>query len=141
MAAWRRRASTAFPELRRELSGPGYSMYSLAAALLERVRAAHDAGDAVALRAIYGFAQWCARQRATELSNPIYVSFYEHLMDWRRHRSAVVAWLAPDVVEKARLLWEQRLSGAELAEVRRLIASPRPTAGAEPWRTLEEARA
>ena len=67
---------------------------------------AHQAEDEFFLRKAHGFAEWCLRQEAQDLSNPAGVSFYEHLMEdpalWER----IVPWLSPAVVRDLRNTWE-----------------------------------
>jgi hypothetical protein len=117
---------TWFPDLRREAERPDFTVYSAFFDLLPRVREAHQAGDAETLRRVYGFAEWCAEQKAKDLWNAAGVAFYEHLFD--SHRSLwpeFVRWLSPRVVADCMGLWEWRLSAEDLAEVRRLLAECR----------------
>jgi hypothetical protein len=126
VASWRRKVLTWFPDLRREAERPDFTIYSAFFELLPRVREAHQDGDAETLRRIYGFAEWCSRQKAKDLWNAAGVCFYEHLFD--SHRSLwpeFVRWLSPRVVADCMGLWEWQLSAEELAEVRRLIAECR----------------
>jgi hypothetical protein len=110
MAAWRRKALEAFPELRRELSDAQeiYSAYALWFELLPLVRDAHREENADLLRRIYGFAEWCYRA-GPELRNAVAVSFYEHLLDERWMRPLVSPWLTAEIVRDIRPLWEARL--------------------------------
>jgi hypothetical protein len=111
-----------FPDLRPAARRPDYTVYHAFFDLLPRVRAAHMAGDEESLRRIYGFAEWCAEQPAQHLWNAAGVAFYEHLFDSHRHVwSEVVRWLSPRAVADHWGLWEWRLSGEDLVEVRRLL--------------------
>ncbi|HEX5444517.1 MAG TPA: hypothetical protein VFW87_11830 [Pirellulales bacterium] len=132
MATWRRKALALFPDLRRDLQRPDFSVYMLFFELLPNVRQAHQEGDADALRRIHGFAAWCAEQNAKDLWNAAGVAFYEHLFD--SHRSLwgeFVRWLPPRVLADCRALWEARLSVEDLAEIRRLVAERREPRYAE----------
>ncbi|OAI47654.1 hypothetical protein AYO44_09150 [Planctomycetaceae bacterium SCGC AG-212-F19] len=126
MASWRRKVLTFFPDLRRDVQRPGYSIYMVFFDLLPRVREAHQQGDTETLRRIYGFAEWCFEQQAKDMWNAAGVAFYEHLFD--SHRSLwpeFVRWLSPRVVEGCMGLWERRLPEETLEEVRRLLAECR----------------
>lgn len=122
MANWRRKALALFPDLRPELEQRSSTVYLLFMDLLPRLWVAHKTGDQAELRRIYGFAEWCSRQKATDLWNSAGVSFYEHLFDSHpSYRSEVVRWLSPTVIRTHWGLWEQRLTTCELKELRRLI--------------------
>jgi hypothetical protein len=113
---------TLFPDLRPEVEKPDYTIYQAFFDLLPRVREAHLSGDEESLRRIYGFAEWCAEQPAQHLWNAAGVAFYEHLFDSDRQLwGAMVRLLSPRVVAKHWVLWESRLPGEHLAEVRRLL--------------------
>jgi hypothetical protein len=116
------KAIAAFPELRRELNGDSelFSVYALWFELLPLAKQAHRDGNDDLLRRIYGFADWCYRQRG-ELVNAVAVSFYEHLFDERWMRLLVVGWLAPRLSEDIHPLWEARLSSDEMREVEILL--------------------
>ncbi len=123
MASWRRKVVALFPDLRQDVQRSDFSVYMVFFNLLPRVREAHLDGDTETLRRIYGFAEWCFEQKAKDMWNAAGVAFYEHLFD--SHRSLwpeFVRWLSPLVVEGCWGLWEWRLEGEQLAEVRRLIA-------------------
>jgi hypothetical protein len=81
MSAWRRKAIELFPDLRSEVEDPDATIYSVFFALLPRCREAHDRDDTSELEKIYGFAEWCASQKAKDLWNSAGVAFYEHLFD------------------------------------------------------------
>ncbi len=123
MAAWRRRALAAFPDLQRELNRRDYSLYFLFADLRELLWDAHERGDEAALRRIYGFAEWCLTRREKALWNPAGVSFYEGIFERRRFWPAVIPWLTPQVVYMVQGLWEWRLPSNELGEVRKLLVA------------------
>lgn len=126
MASWRRKVLTWFPDLRSEAERPNFTVYQAFFILLPRVREAHQAGDTETLCRIYGFAEWCAAQKAKDLWNAAGVAFYEHLFD--SHRSLwpeIVRWLSPAVIADCQGLWEWRLAAEDLAEVRRLVTECR----------------
>jgi hypothetical protein len=126
MATWRRRAIEEFPDLRDELNQPDYTIYRLFFDLLPAVREAHRANDGARLRAIYGFAEWCARQRSQPLWNAAGVAFYEHLFDERWMWNDAAAWLPADVRANCEGLWEARLPSSDFAEVKRVLSSTPP---------------
>jgi hypothetical protein len=97
MATWRRRAIELFPDLQPELNSPEYTIYSLFVDLSSAMREAHRADDDERLANIYGFAEWCARQRSQPLWNSAGVVFYEHVFDEPRLSEAVAAWLPADI--------------------------------------------
>lgn len=121
MAAWRRKALKLFPMLRRELNDREYSIYMLYFDLLPMVREAHQGNDREVLSRVYGFADWCLRQEAQDLWNSAAVAFYEHLFDERKDWSSIVPWLSPTAINGCWPLWEQRLTPAEMKELRHLI--------------------
>ena len=126
MAAWRQRALELFPNLKNDLNRPDYTIYSLFFDLLSAVQQAHRQGDQDRLTAIYGFATWCARERAQPLWNAAGVAFYEHLFDEPWMRQQVPPWLPADVRAEFGGLWEARLSASDLAQVRGLLARTPP---------------
>jgi hypothetical protein len=83
VAAWRRRALEAFPDLRDELNRRDeiFSIYALWFRLLPLAEEAHRMGDEERLAAIYDFALWCFDQPAQELWNSVSVSFFEPLLE------------------------------------------------------------
>ena len=52
MASWRRKVLTFFPDLRRDVQRPDFSIYMVFFDLLPRVREAHQDGDTETLRRI-----------------------------------------------------------------------------------------
>ena len=122
MSVWRRKAIEAFPELGRELADSNeiFSVYALWFELRPLTVEAHREGKDDLLRRIYGYAEWCSRQRG-ELGNAVYVSFYEHLLDERWMRPLALSWLSAALVEEIRPLWEAQLSKDEMAEVDDLL--------------------
>lgn len=137
MAAWRRRALAVFPELHGDLLAPGATLITFGWRLVELARRGHAEGDAATLRRVYGFALWCYQQRAPALWNSIGVAFYEHLLDRRADRRAVLAWLAPELIEQIWPLWEWRLGTNEMVDVRRTLDDVRQ-APKLPWKTVLE---
>lgn len=140
MATWRRKALALFPDLRRDLQRPDFSVYMLFFDLLPRVRQAHQDDNVDALGRIHGFAAWCIEQNAKDLRNAAGVAFYEHLFDSHRSLwSEFVRWLSPRVLADCWALWEARLSAEDLAEIRRLIAERREPRYAEARQMFESA--
>ncbi len=123
MSVWRRKALELFPDLRRALQKPGYSIYQLFFDLLPMVDVAHSESDEDMLRRSYGFAEWCLAQK--DLWNAAGVAFYEHLfdgdeLDWAER----VRWLTPNVIRDVWGLWELVL-GNSPSKLRRLEALAR----------------
>jgi hypothetical protein len=123
MAAWRRHALEAFPELRRELTDAHeiFSVYALWFELLPRVRNAHRSADDDFLRRAYGFGEWCYHQGGY-LENAVAAAFYEHLFDERWMRPLVPRWLPKSLAADVWPLWEARLSVEDQQEVKKLLA-------------------
>ncbi len=125
MATWRRRAIDLFPELRPELNLEDYSIYQLFFDLVPRVEQAHADGDEGFLRRAYGFATWCASQKAKDLWNAAGVAFFEHVFDRWNRRHSVVPWISPEMISNHWGLWERRLNSVQLAELRQLFENRR----------------
>ena len=107
MSAWKRRAIELFPDLRSQIQEA--SIYGVFVELLPRVREAHADGDFEELRRIYGFAEWCHRQKARHLWNAAGVSFYEHLVDEEPTRREMLVWIKPDIFEDLDGLFRSRM--------------------------------
>jgi hypothetical protein len=107
MSTWRPTAIELFPHLERELRGrrAGYTIYSLLGDLRIDAEKAHSRGDEDLLRRIYGFAEWCSRQRAEELWNAAGVAFYEHLFENPTTIDRVLPWLSAYAIRKHWDLW------------------------------------
>lgn len=133
MSVWRRRAIESFPELRRELNDRREieTIYSLWVELLSMWRDAHTAGNNEKLDRIYGYADWCFRQRAEDLWNSTGTCFYEHVLDhgdWER----VLARLPDSTIGDMWGLWEY-FSDADMAAVAKYLQEqkrPVPPSGA-----------
>ncbi len=120
MAVWRRRAAELFPELRRNLNSRHYTIYSLFTDLRGILEDAHEASNGEALTAIYGFAEWCLKQK--ELNNAAAVAFYEHLFQLSQpYWPAIVARLSPQVVQEVWPLWEWLLKPDQFAELQKSL--------------------
>ena len=119
MSAWRRKALELFPDLRIDIEDLDMSLMSLFFELLPRCRDAHDRGDSVELKKIYGFADWCASQKAKELWNAAGVGFYEHLADSRQTFDAIPLWVRKQVFDDIAGLLEARVGIERMAELRR----------------------
>ena len=125
MSAWRRKALESFPQLQEDLNDGEFTVYQLYFELLPMVREAHEQGDDDSLRRIYSFAQWCFSQEEKDLWNSAVVAFYEHLFDSRKHWEQVIPWLSPAVINGCWSLWEARLEGEELNEIKQLVENRR----------------
>lgn len=139
MAAWRRRAMEAFPELRQELRDREFSVYMLFFELLPLAREAHATSDTVTLKKIYGFAEWCLRQKAEALWNAAGVAFYEHVFDERRLWKAVLPWLSPWVIDTCEPLWENMLETEQFTALKRMLRDKKDV-GSQRMRPLAKPR-
>jgi hypothetical protein len=126
MATWRRRALELFPDLEPELNRSDYTIYGLFRDLSSAVGEAHRAHDDGRLANIYGFAEWCARQRSEPLWNAAGVSFYEHVFDDPRSSEAVAPWLPADIRAQHLGLWEAMLEPQVFAQVNEVLAKVPP---------------
>jgi hypothetical protein len=124
MAAWRREALTAFPELRTELNDVGdmFSVHQLWFRLLPWTWRAHQDGDEDFLRRVYAYAEWCHRA-SPELKGAVVVCFYEHLVDNRQDLwwARVMPRLSDAVIVSTWPEWKERLMPAELDRVRKVL--------------------
>jgi hypothetical protein len=125
VSAWRRRALVLFSDLRRDLTGRDYTVYSLFLDLKPLLREAFDRRDTELIRRIFWFAEWCATQTAQSLWNAAGVAFYEHLFDYPAYSERVVPWLSPRVVYTHWGLWEATVNPAEWARVAPWLESKR----------------
>jgi hypothetical protein len=119
MSAWRRKALELFPDLRNDIEAPDASVMGLFFELLPRCRDAHGRNDSAELKRIYGFADWCASQKATELWNAAGVGFYEHLADSKQTFDAIPLWVRKQVFEDIAGLLEAKVGTERVAELRR----------------------
>jgi hypothetical protein len=119
MSTWRRRAMEVFPDLRSEIEAADATIYSVFFELLPRCRNAHARDDTCELEKIYGFADWCARQKAKDLWNAAGVAFYEHLADSNRTLESIPRWVRRAIFEDIAGLLEMRVGAERVAELRR----------------------
>jgi hypothetical protein len=110
MAVWRHRALELLPELRPDLEAADSNIYMVFSELRPRLDEAHDEKDEDFLKRAYGFAAWCAAQKAQAVWNAAGVSFYEGLFDRWERRHLVVPWLSPKIISDHLSLWEARLT-------------------------------
>jgi len=119
MSTWRRKAIELFPDLRPEIESRELTIYQVFFELLPRCREAHDRNDISELERIYGFADWCASQKAKDLWNAAGVAFYEHLADSNRTLDALPHWVRRPIFEEIAGLLEARVGAERVAELRR----------------------
>ncbi len=119
MSTWRRKALELFPDLRAEIETPEMSIYQVFFELVPRCREAHDRGDVAELERIYGFAEWCAKQKSKDLWNAAGVSFYEHLADSNRTLEAIPQWVSKAVFDDIAGLLEAQVGPERVAQLRR----------------------
>jgi hypothetical protein len=120
VSAWRRRALDLFPRHARALEDPTSTIYQVFFGLLPESREALARGDEAEVDRIYEFAAWCFDQK--ELSNAAAVAFYEHVFDdgWDE-RHVVVRRIPRRIAADVMTLWEDRLSGDRMTDVRNLF--------------------
>src|SRR5262245_40853185 len=116
MSAWRRRALELFPKI--GCDSPETTIYTVFFDLLPLCRQAHAANDEELLGRIYGFADWCFRQRAGELSNAAAVAFYEHLADAETTLAEFSRRVQPDVFHCVAPLLADRAGQARIQRLR-----------------------
>jgi hypothetical protein len=119
VSTWRRKALELFPDLRDEIQSPEMSIYQVFFELVPRCREAHERGDVAELKRIYGFAEWCAKQRSKDLSNAAGVAFYEHLADSNRTLEAIPQWVSKSVFDDIAGLLEAQVGPERVAQLRR----------------------
>jgi hypothetical protein len=127
VAEWKSKALELLPALRPAIEHD-WSCHVFLGELLPLVWDAHRAKDSDSLQRIYGFARWCFDQPGQFLANAAVVSFYELVFDEWDLRREIAGWLPPDVVLRARPLWEWRLPGPKIAEIDRLVSDTPTTA-------------
>jgi hypothetical protein len=127
VAEWKSKALELLPALQPAIEHD-WSCHVFLGELLPLVWDAHRAKDSDSLQRIYGFARWCFDQPGQFLANAAVVSFYELVFDEWDLRRDIAGWLPPDVVLRARPLWEWRLPGPKIAEIDRLVSDTPTTA-------------
>ena len=117
MSVWRRKAIECLPELRKEFEHPDMTIYSAFTEILVATRQAHIKNDISKLKKIYGFAEWCFRQKKKKLWNAAGVSFYEHLGDYNEIYQAIPTWINRDIYHDIKPLLEWRLGKNKFKEL------------------------
>jgi hypothetical protein len=117
MSTWRRKAIECFPDLQGEFEQSETTLYTVFFELLPRVRDAHVRNDTEELQRIYGYAEWCSRQRGYDLGNAAGVAFYEHLVDSQVTFRQIPRWLPPDIFEAVKSLFQMRLTEGRYEEL------------------------
>jgi hypothetical protein len=125
VSTWRKRALELFPDLRSEIEPHDATIYTVFFELLPRVQEAHDRGDTDELTKIYGFAEWCFRQKAKDLWNAAGVAFYEHLGDSNTTLRAMPKWVKPDIFAEIQPLLAARMKPAAFDELRKSYGARR----------------
>lgn len=119
MSTWRRKAIELFPDLRNEIQHGEATIYTVFFALLPRCRQAHREGNTAELEKIYGYAEWCLRQKAKDIWNAAGVSFYEHLGDSQETLQEMRNWVRPDVFATVEGLLEERMKAEDFAKLKK----------------------
>ncbi len=118
MSVWKRKLFELFPDLRQEYQAD--SIYTVFSELTQRCHEAHERSDAEELRKIYGYAEWCFRQRDKDLWNAAGVSFYEHLGDSHLTRQEIPYWVKPEIFEAVAGLLDMTMGEEEVEKLRRV---------------------
>jgi len=119
MSSWRRKAIELLPDLRHEFQDKDATPYTVFFELLPRCRQAHREGNDAELHKIYGYAEWCYRQKQKELWNAAGVSFYEHLGDSPETRNEMHKWVKADIFEEISGLLEYMMGAKEFAKLKK----------------------
>ena len=77
------------------------------------------------LQKIYGYAEWCFRQKAKDLWNAAGVAFYEHLGDTPETRDEMHNWVKPDIFEDVAGLLEHMMRQDDFTKLRRQFEQKR----------------
>jgi hypothetical protein len=93
----------------------------------QRCHEAHERSDTEDLRKVYGYAEWCFRQRDKDLRNAAGVGFYEHLFNRHPTRQEIPYWVKPDIFEVIVGLLEMRIGNEEVEKLRGMYERPRDT--------------
>ena len=117
MSKWRQKAIECCPELKKDFEQPDTSIYGVFSELLPATIDAHKENNIDRLQKIYGFAEWCFRQKEKDLWNAAGVSFYEHLGDDQVTRQANPKWVKRDIYKDIRSLLELRLDKVALSQL------------------------
>lgn len=117
MSVWRRKAIEYLPNLKDEFEQPGTSIYDVFIVMLPAVVVAHKEKDAMKLKKIYGFAEWCFQQKEKELWNAAGVCFYEHLVDHEETLKELPHWVKPNIYPNIRGLLQLRLQEKEIQKL------------------------
>lgn len=113
MSAWRQRAIDCAPELKKKFEAAD-SPYMVFSELLPALRQAHIDKNKNLLQAIYGYAEWCFRQKDQKLWNAAGVSFYEHLGDHEETFSGFTTWIKKDIYFDIRGLLNERFDDQKM---------------------------
>jgi hypothetical protein len=118
MSTWRKKALELFPDLRNEIQRGDATFYTVLFELLDRCYQAHQEGNVEELKKIYGYAEWCYRQKAKDLWNSAAVAFYEYLGNHVETRDEMQKWVKPDIFEDVAGLLENRMGEKEFARLK-----------------------
>jgi hypothetical protein len=114
MSAWRQKAIDALPESKKDFEDPNESIYLVFSTMLTAAIQFHKVGDSIRLRKIYGFAEWCFRQKSKDLWNAAGTAFYEHLGDRPETLQEMNLWVKRETFLEIRELIGLRVGRKEL---------------------------
>jgi len=115
MSKWRQKAINCFPELKQDFEDPETSIYGVFFEILPALIEAHKKQDTERIEKIYGFAEWCFKQK--ELWNAAGVAFYEHLVDYEETKLEIEKWVKFDIYKEIRSLLEIRIGKDEVLKL------------------------
>ena len=117
MSVWRQKAIACLPEFKRDIEQRETSIYEVFSYLLSAVVDSHKNNDVERLRLLYGYAEWCYRQKEKDLWNAAGVAFYEHLGDQIETRECMAQWVKYDIYKEVRGLLELQVDERILQEI------------------------
>ena len=115
MSAWRQKTINCIPELKQDFEDPETSIYGVFFEILPALIEAHKKQDTERIEKIYGFAEWCFKQK--ELWNAAGVAFYEHLVDYEEAKLEIEKWVKFDIYKEIRSLLEIRIGKDEVLKL------------------------
>ena len=71
------------------------------------------------MKKIYGYAEWCFRQKSKNLWNAVGISFYEHLGDYAETREEMHKWVKPDIFKDVAGLLEYMMDEKEFVKLKK----------------------
>jgi hypothetical protein len=117
MSAWRQKAISCLPELRKDFENPETSIYGVFFEMLPALVEAHKQNDTDRLQNIYDYAEWCFKRKEKDLWNAAGIAFYEHLADYEETRYEIPKWVKYEIYKEIRGLLELRIAKEFILEL------------------------